>query len=267
MTLELALAQMDVAWHDRSANHDTARRLSVQAETSGCRAVVLPEMFSTGFSMDTSVTAEPLSGPTPAFLRSLAGDTGLWVTGGFALARDHEPPWNAALSVGPDGRDIALYTKIHLIGLLDEDRHYGPGELPVPFDMGGVRTACFICYDLRFPELFRCVAAECDLILVIASWPQPRRAHWDALLQARAVENQCYVAGVNRVGQGGGQAFAGGSVILGPLGDPLARAGDGEALISAGIDPEVVARVRKEFPFLRDRRRRLFERAAACCTS
>jgi predicted amidohydrolase len=169
--------------------------------------------------------------------------------------------------VGPDGRDAALYTKIHLIGILDEDRHYGPGALPVPFAMAGVRTACFICYDLRFPELFRCVADQCDLVLVIASWPEPRRAHWHALLQARAVENQCYVAGVNRVGEGGGNAFAGGSVVLDPLGEPLARAGEEEAVISAEIDPEVVARVRRDFPFLRDRRRRLFEQAASCCLS
>ncbi len=267
MSLKLALVQMDVAWHDRAANHRTAARLSSLAEESGCRAAVLPEMFSTGFSMDTGVTAEPLSGPTPAFLRALASDLDLWVTGGFALARGDGPPRNAALSVGPGGRDIALYTKIHLIGLLDENRHYGPGSLPVPFDMGGVRTACFICYDLRFPELFRCVADRCDLVLVIASWPEARRAHWTALLQARAVENQCYVAGVNRVGQGGGQSFAGGSVILDPLGEPLARAGDGESVISAEIDPGVVARVRREFPFLRDRQRRLFEQAAVCCTS
>jgi len=267
MTLKLALTQMDVTWHDRAANHRTAERLSSQAKEAGCGGVVLPEMFSTGFSMETGVTAETLSGPTPSFLRTLASNLDLWVTGGFALARDDAPPWNAALSVSPDGRDAALYTKIHLIGLLGEDRHYGPGSLPVPFDMGGVRTACFICYDLRFPELFRCVVPGCDLILVIASWPEARRAHWAALLQARAVENQCYVAGVNRVGEGGGQAFAGGSVILDPLGETLAQAGDGETVISAEIDPGFVSRVRRDFPFLRDRQRRLFERAAACCTA
>ncbi len=263
--MKLALAQMDIHWHDRDANLDTARRLAGAAREAGAQALVLPEMFSTGFSMDTGITAEPLTGPTPSFLRSAALDLELWIAGGFALSRMHAPPQNVALTVDPEGRDAALYAKIHLIALLEEDRHYGPGRLPVPANLAGVRTACFICYDLRFPELFRSVADRCDLVLVIASWPKPRQAHWKVLLEARAVENQCYVAGVNRVGQGGGHAFAGGSVILDPLGNRLAEAGDREELISADIDPGLVSKVRRDFPFLRDRRRHLFEQAGASC--
>lgn len=261
MPLKLALAQMDIAWHDREANYETARRLALQAKGSGSRYLVLPEMFSTGFSMDTETTVEPLTGPTPSFLRSLASDLELWITGGFVLAGENAPPQNVALTVNPDGYDAALYAKIHLIALLDEHRHYGPGRVPAPFDLDGVKTTCFICYDLRFPELFRSVADDCELILVIASWPQTRQAHWEALLKARAVENQCYVAGVNRVGEGGGHAFAGGSVILDPMGEPLTQAGDQETLISAQIDPRLVQEVRRDFPFLRDRRRHLFEKA------
>ncbi len=258
--MKLALAQMDIAWHDRDQNYRTARRLSVKAKQLGARSVILPEMFSTGFSMDTGITAESLFGPTPSALRSLASELGLWVVGGFALACENDFPQNVALAVTPAGHDTALYAKIHLIGLLDEDRHYGPGSGPALFDLEGVRTACFICYDLRFPELFRFVADDCDLILVIASWPEPRQAHWEALLKARAIENQCYVAGVNRVGRGGGHEFAGGSVILDPLGQVAAQAEADETVITADIDPERVSEIRKDFPSLHDRRRHLFEK-------
>jgi len=263
MSIRIALIQMDIDWHDRDANQASARKLAGRARDDGARVIVLPEMFSTGFSMDTGVTAEPLSGSTPAFLRSLASDLGVWVIGGFALAGEGARPQNASLVVDPTGSDAALYTKIHLISILDEDRHYDPGRLPVPFRMEGMGAACFICYDLRFPELFRTAADACGLVIVIASWPEIRQPHWDALLRARAVENQCYVAGVNRVGEGGGNAFAGGSVILDPLGNPLAQAGDGETIVLADIDPDLVRSVRERFPFLRDRRPHLFELAGS----
>jgi len=263
MSMKLALIQMDIAWHDREINRETARKLATRARESGAEVIVLPEMFSTGFSMDTAFTAEPLTGPTPTFLRTLASDLGVWVIGGFALARKGARPHNVSLAVAPSGSDAALYAKIHLISILEEDLHYDPGRLPAPFVLGDLNAACFICYDLRFPELFRSVVDTCGLILVIASWPEVRQAHWDALLKARAVENQCFVAGVNRVGEGGGHAFAGGSVILDPLGNPLARADSGESIVTADVDPGLVMNVRRRFPFLGDRKPLLFEKAAA----
>ena len=258
MSLRLALIQMNVQWHDRPANHVTARRLAMEAKEAGADAVVLPEMFATGFSMETELTGEPLTGETPAFLRSLASELGMSVVGGFALRHGRETPRNVALAVDPHGNDVALYAKIHRIALLEEDLHYAPGTLPVPFDLNGLPSACFICYDLRFPELFRCVADACSLVLVIASWPASRQEHWDLLLRARAVENQCYVAGINRVGHGGGHDFTGGSVILDSLGESLAHAGDREAVIAATLDAERVREIRGRFPFLRDRQPRLF---------
>lgn len=259
MSLRLALIQMDVQWHDRPANHAKARRLALQAKEAGAEVAVLPEMFATGFSMETSVTGEPLTGETPAFLRSLASELDMAMVGGFALqdSRD-DAPRNVALAVDSRGQDLALYAKIHRIALLEENLHYLPGALPVPFDLNEIPSACFICYDLRFPELFRCVADACSLVLVIASWPAPRQAHWDLLLRARAVENQCYVAGINRVGHGGGHVFTGGSVILDPLGECMAYAGDREAVITATIESERVREVRESFPFLKDRQSRLF---------
>jgi omega-amidase len=256
--VNLAAVQMDIAWHGREANFEKARRMAEKAREGGADILVLPEMFATGFSMDTSVTAEPLDGPTPSFLRSLALDSGMTVAGGFVLADEGKGPRNVSLAVDPQGRDLALYAKIHQIPILDEHLHYEPGTKACTFTVKGLQTACLICYDLRFPELFRHLADECGLILVIASWPAARQTHWDVLLRARAIENQCFVAGVNRVGQGGGNSFTGGSAIFDPLGTILAHAGKEETLLTASIDPNQVEEVRAAMPFLKDRKPHLF---------
>jgi len=221
-------------------------------------------MFPTGFSMDASVTAEPLDGPTPRFYRNLARELRVAVCGGFVLGRSGGRPHNVSLAVDREGNDLALYRKIHQIAVLDEQKHYAAGEWPAAFDLEGTRAACLVCYDLRFPELFRTIVDDCRLILVIASWPSTRQAHWDILLRARAVECQCFVVGVNRVGLGGGLAFTGGSAVIDPLGRTLAQGGETEGLVTAEIDPAEADRVRAQFPFLRDRKPHLFSRLAGC---
>ena len=257
--MKVAAAQMDIVWHDRSANHEKTRRIAAQAKEAGADLLVLPEMFATGFSMDTSITSEYLDGPTPELLRALARELGLAVVGGFVLARDDAGPQNVALAVDRNGKDLALYAKIHQIGLLGEDVSYDPGKSPVPFDLGEIRAACFICYDLRFPELFRVVVDQCSLILVLASWPATRHHHWELLLRARAVESQCFVIGVNRVGEGGDLSFLGGSAIIDPLGHVLARGGDKETLLLVDLNPAIVTEVRSTMPFLKDRKPHLLE--------
>ena len=258
--MKVAAVQMDIAWHDRKANHDKARRLAEQAKGAGAGLFVLPEMFSTGFSMDVSVTAETLDGPTPSLFRSIARAMNITVVGGFVFKGQSARPQNVSLAVGPDGNDLALYAKIHQIGILGEDGSYDPGDQPVPFDLPGLRAAAFVCYDLRFPELFRAVVDECGLIMVIASWPSTRQAHWDILLRARAIESQCFVVGVNRVGEGGGLLFTGGSAIIDPLGQVLAHGGDKETLVVADVDPDKVEEVRSTLPFLKDRKAHLLSK-------
>jgi len=255
--MRVAAAQMDIAWHDRETNYARARRMAVEARESGAEIFILPEMFSTGFSMASEFTAEPLNGPTPSFLRSIAAEMNMTVIGGFVLSGEKPGPQNVSLAVNQRGADLALYAKIHQITLLGETASYNPGHSPEPFDLEGIRAACLICYDLRFPELFRPLADECGLMIVIASWPASRQGHWDLLLRARAVENQNYVLGVNRVGEGGGLAFTGGSAIIDPLGKVLARGNETETLILADIEPARVAEVRTEFPFLKDRKEHL----------
>jgi omega-amidase len=252
--MRVATAQMDIAWHDRSANHTKARHMAAQAKKAGAELLILPEMFSTGFSMDTSITPEPLGGPTPTLLRSLAQEHGMAVIGGFVLSGKDNAPLNVSLAVDRDGNDLALYAKIHLIALLDENKHYLPGEKPAPFKLHGFGAVCFVCYDLRFPEVFRAVAEDCALMIVIASWPSARQAQWDILLQARAIENQCFVIGANRVGEGGGHTFTGGSAVIDPLGTVLAHGGEREILLLEDIDPEKAFEVRSSLPFLKDRK-------------
>ncbi len=260
--MKVAALQMDIAWHDPSANHEKARSMATQAKEAGADLFVLPEMFSTGFSMDTSITPEPLDGTTPNLLRTLARELNMAIVGGFVLERDAAGPQNVALAVDRHGNDLALYAKIHQIALLGEDVNYEPGHLPVPFQLGEIGAACFVCYDLRFPELFRAVVDHCGLILVIACWPAVRQPHWDVLLPARAVESQCFVIGVNRVGEGGGHTFLGGSAIIDPVGQILAHGGDKETLLLAEIDPAMVAEVRSTMPFLSDRKSHLFKQLA-----
>lgn len=256
--MKLAALQMDVVWHEREANYAKAEELARSAREQGADLLLLPEMFATGFSMDVQVTREPLHGPTPSFLRSLARDLGVTVVGGFALERPGEKPWNVALSVGPDGQDLALYAKTHLIGVLGENGPYAPGSKAVSFPWGPLRVGCAICYDLRFPELFRALTDHCRLMVVVASWPSARQTHWDILLRARAIEGQCFVAGVNRVGTGNGLHFWGGSAIVDPLGEVLAQGGREEGLVAAPIDPSKVEAVRRALPFLKDRRHEPF---------
>jgi predicted amidohydrolase len=255
--MHIAALQMDIVWHDRQANFTKAHALACAAVEQGARLLVLPEMFATGFSMDTAVTAEPLEGPTPCFLRSLARELDVAVLAGFVLQQSGSNPSNVAIAIDRHGNDCSLYAKMNLIGLMDEERHYAPGLRPVPFEIEGLTAASFICYDLRFPEIFLPIAAQCQLLCVIASWPAQRHAHWEALLRARAIENQAFVLGVNRVGAGGGSRFAGGSSIIDPLGSVIAQAGADEQILLADIDPAVVLQTRRQMPFLNDRKRYL----------
>jgi predicted amidohydrolase len=252
--LTVAGLQLDVVWEDRGANFAKVRRFATEARDIGAELLVLPEMFATGFSLDPTVTAEAPSGETPRFLSELAAELELAIVGGYVQRRRDGRGANMALAVDRRGKMLAEYAKAHLFSFMDEHEVHEPGAGPRPFRIEGVELGCFVCYDLRFPELFRLVADEAQAVIVIASWPAARQAHWDILLKARAVENQLYIVGVNRAGEGGGLQYEGGSAIIGPMGTTLAHAGEDEKLIVAEIDPDEVRRIRTEMPFLKDRR-------------
>ena len=162
-------------------------------------------------------------------------------------------PHNVAMLVSPTG-EVRRYTKIHPFSFAREHEHYAPGDRVCTWTVEGVRITPFICYDLRFPEPFRLAADDTDVYVVIANWPERRRAHWQALLRARAIENLAYVVGVNRVGEGGGLRYAGDSAAHSPWGETLVSAAEHEAVLVVEVDPAVVASAREGFPVLGDRR-------------
>lgn len=258
--LRVALGEYDTGWHDPVASLERAAALVARAAAAGAHLVVLPEMATTGFTMDAAAQATPLDGAVVGTLRDLARTHAVSLLAGVALAESagmgDTCATNAALLVSPTGELTATYRKQRLFAFADEDATYRPGTSAVIATVEGVRLAPFICYDLRFPELFRAVASRIDLLVVIANWPAARRAHWDALVRARAIENLAYVVAVNRTGTGGGLTYDGGSVAYDPWGEPLPAVaggdGGGEMPCIVEIDPERVAAVRGRYPFLAD---------------
>jgi predicted amidohydrolase len=253
--MRVAACQLDAAWEDKRANFAKARALLAGAGLPPGAFAALPEMFATGFSMNAAGIAEREGGETEAFLSGLARELGIFLAGGVAREGRGGKGRNEAVVFGPDGTLRARYAKMHPFSYGGEDRHYEAGEDVTVFEVGGLRGALFICYDLRFPEVFRrAVRRGADFLVVIASWPDARQAHWRTLLEARAIENQAFVLGVNRTGRDPRHAYAGGSRLLDPQGRPLFEAGSGEGVFGAEIDPAAAAAWRREFPALRDAR-------------
>lgn len=247
-----ALVQMDIVWEDREANFRQVEQYAKEASAQGADLLILPEMFSTGFSMNPSVTAEPPNGPTISFLKELAQTHCLNVIGGVVLESEGNKGRNCAVAVDRQGCVVSEYAKSHLFSFLGEDHVHTAGDGPKIFTLEGISFACFVCYDLRFPELFRLIASKVAAMVVIASWPSSRQSHWDVLLPARAVENQCYAIGVNRVGSGGDLDFEGGTVCVDPMGTVLFREKDSAGVFLSEIDTGVVSHVRETMPFLKD---------------
>ena len=247
--------QLDIVWADPQANCRAVAGLLSSADLQGGDLVVLPEMFSTGFSMDSAALAEPPDGPTAIFLAETAVRFGVYLLAGLA-ARHNDTFRNEAVLFGPDGSVMGRYWKMHPFSPSGEAMHYTPGDEAVVIPLGEFQLAPGICYDLRFPELFRSAAAAgADLMVVIANWPAKRADHWACLLRARAIENQAYVVGVNRCGADPNHTYAGGSVIIDPRGNILAQAGGDQCVIGAQLDPDALNRWREDFPALRDIRR------------
>jgi predicted amidohydrolase len=251
--VKVAVIQHDITWEDRDATLAHVTPMVATAAAEGARLVVLPEMFAVGFSMTPEHAAEPVGGPTSAWLVEQARTHGIWI-GGSIPERGEGRPRNVFVLAGPDGT-VHRYAKVHPFTYSGEHEHYDAGDELVTVEVDGVRISLFVCYDLRFADEFWGLAEGTDLYLVVASWPASRAHHWRSLLLARAIENQAYVVGCNRVGDGNGTHYAGGSCIVDPQGTVRASEGDHEAILFAEVDPATVAATRERFPFLRDRRR------------
>jgi omega-amidase len=251
--------QLNIVWEDKRANFARVRDLLAQATIEPGAMIVLPEMFATGFSMQVDRTAEAAEGETKSFLAQLAREKSSFVVGGVVTRNADGRGRNEALVIGPNGSEVARYCKLHPFSFAGEDRHFAPGDATLSFAWGSFQVAPFVCYDLRFPEIFRHqTRLGAQVLVVIANWPAPRDTHWQSLLRARAVENQAYVIGVNRVGSDPTLAYAGHSLILDPRGETLAAGSDREELVSARLELEPLLEYRRQFPALNDMRAEYF---------
>jgi len=252
--MKVAAIQHDITWANR---HDNFARLESKirdAHAAGAQFVVLSEMFSTGFVVDRDDIGEPTGGPSAQFLSGLATELHMWICGSCPEVEvDDSRPFNSLVLAHPTG-ETSRYRKIHPFTYGGEDKHFRAGHDFLTVTINDVRVSFFVCYDLRFADEFWALAHNTDLYVIPANWPESRREHWMALLKARAIENQAYVIGCNRVGDGGGLHYVGDSMMIDPLGAVLAQGGATETTLIADIDPAKVSETRQRFPFLQDRR-------------
>ena len=253
--MKLYCVQPDIVWENKRANFSRVEALLHSAAPERDSLVLLPEMFATGFSMDVPRVRDGRECETERFLAAIARKLGIYLMGGLVTAGPRGKGRNQAVIYTPSGNELARYTKLQPFTPGGEARNYQAGQSITLCNWAGFKLAPFICYDLRFPEHFRAATRRgAQLITVIASWPVPRISHWVTLLQARAIENQAYVAGVNRSGTDPHLAYNGRSVIVNPRGEIVADAGNGESIISAELDLQELLAYRKELPFLADMR-------------
>ncbi|MBD3267542.1 carbon-nitrogen family hydrolase [bacterium] len=248
--------QFDMQWEDKKANFRTVREMLAQANVEPGSLIVLPEMFATGFSMNAGAIAHGEPYKTESFLTEMALQTKTFVLGGLTALSSGGKGRNMLLVCNPQGSTIAHYQKMHPFSYAGETQHYICGDQLTLFDCREYTIAPFICYDLRFPEIFRhAVQLGANLFVVIACWPAAREAHWLALLQARAIENQAYVIGVNRCGADPKLAYSGRSIVYDPLGKVVVDAGSEPEVVCAELDVSVLENFRRDFPALADIRR------------
>ena len=251
--MQLVAIQLDIAWEERERNYARVCDLLARADVHPGALVVLPEMFDTGFSMNTAYTDPGETSTSESFCRGLATEHKVAVLAGIVARTKEGQLANEAVAFSPTGTELARYRKIHPFTGGGEHKHYRAGNQHLVFEWSGMQIAPFICYDLRFPELFRPAARdEAELFVVVANWPEKRSEHWVRLLQARAIENQAFVLGVNRTGTDPSFAYDGRSCLFDPHGKEIFQADRAEQVITAEIDPAVATQWRAEVPALRD---------------
>ncbi|QEG01001.1 2-oxoglutaramate amidase [Stieleria maiorica] len=251
--MQIVAVQLNMAWEDKPANHRRLRELLGGTTIRPGSLVIAPEMFETGFSMNVNATAQSEAREGEALLRELARQYDSAFMGGVAAPIRDGRSRNECVVFAPDGTQLARYQKMHPFSLSGEENHYTAGSTQVVFEWQGVKITPFLCYDLRFPEIFRpAILRGAELITVIACWPAKRSEHWVRLLQARAIENLAPVVGVNRSGEEPDLQFDGRSSAFDHMGTPIFEASAQEQILTAEIDIEAARRWRSKFPALRD---------------
>ncbi len=247
-SLTVGLVQFDIAWENPMENMLRIEHL-LEDQTS-IDLLILPEMWSTGFTMQPEKVAEDADGPALQWMLQQAANRNICISGSISLAK-HGRYFNRWYCVYPDGH-TEHYDKKHLFSYGKENEHYTSGNKTIVFEIKGWRIMPVICYDLRFPAWCRNKEAY-DLLVVAANWPDTRIHHWDALLKARAIENQTYVAAVNRIGKDPtGLTYIGHSQVLDMNGKELASLGDQSGIAKLTLDKDILTTYRTQYPFLND---------------
>jgi predicted amidohydrolase len=256
----VSLAQMRIALADPKRNITTMSTLAAEAARRGSHVVVFPELWSTGYALDRSREfADTLNSGVFNQLSTVATQNKISIVGSVMEKRGQTVA-NSATFFAPNGRMMGVYRKIHLFRLMKEDIYLQPGESTLLMELPWGKTAMAICYDLRFPELFRRYALDgAQIVLLPSEWPIERTEHWRTLLQARAIENQYYVVATNTCGQVGDTTFAGHSMVVDPWGKILVEGGEEQGLFTVEIDLERIEQVRKRIPVFEDRRPELYD--------
>ena len=249
--LKITIFQAYLFWENIDKNlQNLALRLSMGIKEK-TDLIILPEMFNTGFSMNAEALAEELNGKTMQWMKQMAVKYECVVTGSLII-KENDNHYNRMIWMLPDG-SFSFYDKRHLFGLGNEDKNYTAGTENVIVDLKGWKIRLAICYDLRFPVWLRNKEEEYDILMLIASWPDQRSSHWNALIPARAIENQSYVIAVNRVGHDGKEVYhSGHSQCIDPMGKTIYYKPEDEDLYTFSIHYDELTKTRKSFPFLKD---------------
>ncbi|MEE0264067.1 MAG: carbon-nitrogen family hydrolase [Acutalibacteraceae bacterium] len=256
--MKIALFQMNIAWEDKEANFKKLETAVSKVIEQGVRALFLPEMSFTGFSMNISLTAES-DYYTVKKVSDICKKYKLAI--GFGWVEKYgDKAKNCYTVLDENGSELSTYTKIHPFSYASEDDYFVKGDKTVRFNIESTELSCVICYDLRFPELFQAISKNENIsaIVVPANWPAKRAEHWHTLLKARAIENQVYIIGVNCTGDIDKIKYTGGSCVINPNGEVEAIADDSEVLLYATLDYDIKA-LRDSFPVKKDRQTGLYK--------
>jgi predicted amidohydrolase len=249
-SLTISIIQPAIVWEDKAANIAQYNCL-IDNIKERKEVIILPEMFSTGFSMAPERLAERMDGETVQWMAAMAEQHRIIITGSIIIEEEGKY-YNRLIWMQPDGTHYH-YDKRHLFGYGEEDQHYHSGDKKLIVQVKGWKICPLVCYDLRFPVWARNAGGEYDVLLYVANWPQRRSLAWKTLLQARAIENQAYCIGVNRVGEdGAGIVYSGDSAVFDPLGNPLLAPVNEAGVYTITLEKAPLSQAREHFPFLKD---------------
>lgn len=248
-TLNITIIQPDIIWENKEANLAQYEQMIFPIKDLR-EVVVLPEMFTTGFSMKPELLAETMEGPSVGWMKKMAAQHRCIITGSLMIEEGGKY-YNRLVWMQPNGI-FGHYDKRHLFAFAGEDQHYTNGSKRFIASVKGWKICLMVCYDLRFPVWLRNQNKEYDVLIIVANWPERRSLAWKTLLQARAIENQCYVVGVNRVGDDIHVHYSGDSSVFGPLGETIWQQSNDACIQTVALNKEALQQVRNDLPFLKD---------------